>query len=117
METTRESPPEIAAKDPKADLEALALAFAALREPEVEAFLRDLCTPAELEAMADRWKVVPLLQQGVPYREIHERTGVSVTTTGRVARTLEHGHRGYALPSTALLRADPRPVPNFETSP
>ena len=71
--------------------------FAALREPEqVEAFLRDLCTPAELEAMADRWKVVPLLQQGVPYREIHERTGVSVTTTGRVARTLEHGHRGYA---------------------
>ena len=63
---------------------------------EVEAFMADLCTPAELEAMADRWKVVPLLQQGVPYREIHERTGVSVTTTGRVARTLEHGHRGYA---------------------
>ena len=32
--------PEIAAKDPKADLEALARAFAALREPEqVEAFL------------------------------------------------------------------------------
>ena len=89
--------PDIAAKDPHADLEALAQAFAALREPEqVVAFLRDLCTPAELEAMADRWKVVPLLQQGVPYREIHERTGVSVTTTGRVARTLEHGYRGYA---------------------
>ncbi|MET0131595.1 MAG: YerC/YecD family TrpR-related protein [Stenotrophomonas chelatiphaga] len=75
----------------------MAEAFAALREPaEVAAFLRDLCTPAELEAIADRWKVVPLLQQGVPYREIHERTGVSVTTTGRVARSLEHGHRGYA---------------------
>ncbi|GAB3048588.1 YerC/YecD family TrpR-related protein [Stenotrophomonas tumulicola] len=84
-------------KDTQADLAALAKAFAALRDPaEVGAFLRDLCTPAELEAMADRWKVVPLLQQGVPYREIHERTGVSVTTTGRVARTLEHGHRGYA---------------------
>lgn len=84
-------------KDTQADLVALAAAFAALRDPtEVTAFLRDLCTPAELEAMADRWKVVPLLQQGVPYREIHERTGVSVTTTGRVARTLEHGHRGYA---------------------
>lgn len=84
-------------KDTQADLAALAEAFAALRDPaEVGAFLRDLCTPAELEAMADRWKVVPLLQQGVPYREIHERTGVSVTTTGRVARTLEHGHRGYA---------------------
>lgn len=40
----------------------LADALACLREPEaVEAFLRDLCTPAELEAMADRWRVVPLL--------------------------------------------------------
>jgi len=89
--------PDIAAKDSQADLAALAAAFAALRDPQqVQAFLRDLCTPAELEAMADRWKVVPLLQQGMPYREIHERTGVSVTTTGRVARSLEHGHRGYA---------------------
>ena len=58
---------------------------------------------AELEAMADRWKVVPLLQQGVPYREIHERTGVSVTTIGRVARTLEHGAGGYA----AAIAAQP----------
>lgn len=89
-------------KDIEADLAALAAAFAALGDPlEVAAFLRDLCTPAELEAMADRWKVVPLIQQGVPYREIHERTGVSVTTTGRVARTLDHGHRGYA---TAIER-------------
>ena len=40
---------------------------------EVRAFLEDLCTPAELEAMADRWRVVPLLLEGVPYREIHER--------------------------------------------
>ena len=61
------------------------------------AFLRDLCTPAELEAMVDRWRVVPLLLEGVPYRDIHQRTGVSVTTTGRVARTLEHGHGGYAV--------------------
>ncbi len=93
-------------KDTQADLAALASAFAALRDPqEVAAFLRDLCTPAELEAMADRWKVVPLLQQGVPYREIHERTGVSVTTTGRVARTLDHGHQGYA---AALARSAAR---------
>jgi len=38
---------------------------------------------------------VPLLVQGVPYREIHEITRVSVTTVGRVARTLEHGTGGY----------------------
>ena len=85
------------ADDSEARLEALAVALAGLRGAEAfQAFLTDLCTPAELEAMTDRWRVVPLLQQGVPYREIHERTGVSVTTTGRVARTLEHGHRGYA---------------------
>jgi len=91
-------------KDVQADLAALATAFAGLTDAQqMTDFLRDLCTPAELEAMADRWKVVPLLLQGVPYREIHERTGVSVTTTGRVARTLEHGHRGYA---AALARLD-----------
>lgn len=77
-------------------LRALSAALAALRSPEqVQAFLEDLCTPAELEAMADRWRVVPLLLQGVPYREIHDRTLVSVTTIGRVARTLERGAGGY----------------------
>ncbi|MGX9720247.1 YerC/YecD family TrpR-related protein [Stenotrophomonas nitritireducens] len=80
-----------------ASLKALARAFAALERPQdVQAFLRDLCTPAELEAMADRWRVVPLLRKGVPYREIYDLTGVSVTTIGRVARSLEHGAGGYA---------------------
>ncbi|MBA2239460.1 MAG: DNA-binding transcriptional regulator [Lysobacter sp.] len=75
----------------------LAEAFAALQEPgQIAAFLQDLCTPAELEALTDRWRVVPLLLQGVPYREIHDRTLVSVTTIGRVARTLDHGSGGYA---------------------
>ena len=70
---------------------------------QLRAFLEDLCTPAELEAMSDRWKVVPLIAEGVPYREIHDRTLVSVTTIGRVARTLERGAGGYcaALASTA----------------
>jgi len=77
-------------------LDALARALAALDDPaEVRAFLEDLCTPAELEAMSDRWRVVPELLQGLPYREIHERTRVSVTTIGRVARCLERGAGGY----------------------
>lgn len=78
-------------------LDDLAGTLARLTTPaHVRAFLEDLCTPAELEAMGDRWKVVPLLVEGVPYREIHERTLVSVTTIGRVARTIEHGAGGYA---------------------
>ena len=58
---------------------------------ECRAFFRDLCTPAELQAIADRWAVVDWLQKGVPYREIHRLTGVSVTTIGRVARCLADG--------------------------
>lgn len=64
---------------------------------EVKAFLLDLCTPAELQALADRWRVVGLLEEGLPYRDIHDRTGVSVTTIGRVARFMHQGFGGYAL--------------------
>lgn len=76
----------------------LAEAFLAMRTAdEMRALLKDLTTPAELEALVDRWRVVKLLDQGRPYREIHEQTGVSVTTIGRVARFLEHGNGGYAM--------------------
>lgn len=89
-------------------LDDLARALAGLGGVEaMRAFLLDLCTPAELEAMTDRWKVVPLLQQGMPYREIHDLTQVSVTTIGRVARTLERGAGGYALAIGASARAYP----------
>lgn len=64
---------------------------------EARAFFQDLCTPAELQAMADRWAVVESLQRDLPYREIHRLTGVSVTTIGRVARYLAAGNGGYAL--------------------
>ena len=87
-----------ATPDPRSDPTAgLAEAMLALDTAEqLQAFLEDLCTPAELEALGDRWRVVPLLMQDMPYREIHERTGVSVTTIGRVARTIERGAGGYA---------------------
>lgn len=62
---------------------------------EVRQFLEDLCTPAELEAMVDRWRVAQLLDQGLTYRDISEFTQVSVTTIGRVARFMEMGTGGY----------------------
>ncbi len=62
---------------------------------EARAFLEDLCTPAELEAMVDRWRVAQLLDRGLSYREIREQTKDSVTTIGRVARFIEHGTGGY----------------------
>jgi len=74
-------------------------------EAECQQFLNDLCTPAELEALIDRWAVVEYLQDGLPYRRIHDLTGVSVTTIGRVARFLTAGNGGY---QTALKRLTPQ---------
>ena len=64
---------------------------------EFERFLDDLCTPAELRSMADRWRVVQLLEQGLSYRIINERTGVSTATITRVARSLTYGSGGYRM--------------------
>ena len=69
---------------------------------ECRDFFRDLCTPAELQALVDRWHVVQLLMQDLPYRKINELTGVSVTTIGRVARFLSGGFGGY---ETAIQRS------------
>lgn len=92
----KQRPEPLPKRDANAALNALARALASLDDPaDVRLFLEDLCTPAELESMSDRWRVVPLLLEQIPYREIHERTRVSVTTIGRVARTLGHGG-GYA---------------------
>ena len=62
---------------------------------EAKKFLQDLCTPSELQAMADRWRVVDEIKAGKPYRQIHDETGVSVTTIGRVARNIMMGEGGY----------------------
>lgn len=89
-------------RDEKAAEQSLFRAILSLRNvDEVRSFLVDLCTPAELQALKDRWLVAELLTRDLSYREIHDRTGVSVTTIGRVARYLNSGAGGY---STALQR-------------
>lgn len=71
-------------------------------------FLRDLCTLTELKAMAERWEVVQLVAQEIPYREISQRTGASTTTVTRVAHWLHHGEGGYRL-ALEKLQSDKRP--------
>src|SRR5947199_10462318 len=65
--------------------------------PELEGFIRDLCTLSELEAMAHRWEVARLLEKGLPYLEIAERTGAATTTGTRIAHWLRHGEGEYRL--------------------
>ena len=82
------------------DADALARALLTLQTPqEVRAFLDDLCTPSELRAFAERFRVARLLDEGqMSYRDISERTGASTTTVTRVARFLrEMPHQGYRL--------------------
>jgi len=66
-------------------------------EQELERFLRDLCTLAELEALAHRWDVAKLVDEGLPYVEVAGRTGASTATVTRVAHWLRHGEGGYRL--------------------
>ena len=62
---------------------------------EAAAFMRDLCTRKELEEMSHRWEAVKLLDQGIPYREISDRTGLSTATITRINQWLQHGTGGY----------------------
>jgi TrpR-related protein YerC/YecD len=85
-------------KELKSAAQSLYCALLTMETPsEVRQFLLDLCTPAELEAMVDRWWVATLLTEGRSYREISELTGVSVTTIGRVARFMDLGEGGYRI--------------------
>ena len=80
------------------DLKELSEAILALESrDEVERFLRDLCTIAELEAMGHRWAVARLVDQGLPYLEVAQKTHASTTTVTRVAHWLRHGEGGYRL--------------------
>jgi len=75
-------------------------ALLALKTPEeLEAFLADLCTPAELRAFAERWHVARLLDAGgKSYREIAAEAHASPTTVVRVARYLKDmPHQGYRI--------------------
>lgn len=91
-----------AAEVPSRDLDALtdglcdALLTARTRD-EMRRLLLDLCTPAEIRSLAERWHVARLLDAtDLSYREISDRTGVSTTTIVRVGRFLrQEPHQGY----------------------
>jgi TrpR-related protein YerC/YecD len=62
---------------------------------ETERFFRDLCTLTELRDLSQRWAVARLLDDGLHYAEISQRTGASTATITRIASWLNHGEGGY----------------------
>ena len=83
---------------PTTQHEQLFQAIASMKNPEeTERLLRDLCTVSELDAMAHRWQVAQLLDEGLPYLEVAKRAHASTTTVTRVAQWLRRGEGGYGL--------------------
>ena len=82
-------------------------AILALKTPdEARDFFYDLCTPAELEGLVDRWRVAQMLMHKTPYRKIAEETHVSTATIVRVARFLNNGFDGYKTVMKRLHKSD-----------
>ncbi|NRB21851.1 TrpR like protein, YerC/YecD [Candidatus Dependentiae bacterium] len=81
--------------------------FASIKSPdEIARFMKDLCTPQEIKALADRWQICKLLHQGeLSYRDINQLTGVSLATITRVARFLKNEpYHGYILALNKIKR-------------
>ena len=64
---------------------------------EINNFLKDLCTPSEIQALEERWEVAKLLYQGkLTYRDIASKLNTSTATVTRVARFLyKESNQGY----------------------
>ena len=105
-------PPEVVpTRDPEVLVAGLCAALLTPRdEAEMGRLLIDLCTPAEVRTLAERWHVARLLDgTNLSYREIHEATGVSTTTIVRVARFLrQEPNHGYRRAIDAMEGGDAR---------
>lgn len=60
-------------------------------------FFEDLCTIAEIKAMAQRFQVAVMLDQQRVYTDIEQETGASSATISRVNKSLLYGEDGYRL--------------------
>lgn len=64
-------------------------------EEDLYRLLDDLCTVAEVQAMAQRLAVASLLDRNTTYNTIAGKTGASTATISRVKRCLNYGADGY----------------------
>ena len=67
------------------------LKVAARDEELLEDFLVDITTPAEREALIQRWQIVKKLHAGEVQRQIADELGVGIATVTRGSRELSSG--------------------------
>lgn len=73
---------------------------------ECYSFFEDLCTVAEIKALAQRLEVAKMLRQKKTYTEICENTGASTATISRVNRCLLYGADGYSMVLDRIEKKD-----------
>lgn len=64
---------------------------------ECERFFRDILTLEEIREIAARLQVARMIDEGLTYREIANKTKISTSTITRVAHWLHCGMGGYRL--------------------
>jgi len=64
-------------------------------EKECNNFLEDLATINEIKELSQRLEVARMLDDGLTYDEIAEKTGASSATISRVKKCLNYGADGY----------------------
>ena len=69
-------------------------------------FFEDLCTITELRAMAQRFQVAKMLDEGQIYSDIVKETGASTATISRVNKCLKYGADGYRTALDRLKEAE-----------
>lgn len=62
---------------------------------KVKVFFDDLCTPKEIEYMAQRIEGAKLLMKKESYNQIISKTNISTATLGRINRCIQYGSGGY----------------------
>ena len=89
-------------KHPELPAELLRVLARLDRVDDVARLLSDLLTPAEIEALGERWQIVQRLAAGQSQREVAAELGVSITTVSRGSRQLKYGVGGIAMAQRLL---------------
>ena len=76
---------------------------------ELQTLFEDLLTPAEMDAIGERWAIVKRLAAGESQRSIRDATGASVSTVSRGSRQLKYGSGGFARAFARLLALADKP--------
>lgn len=69
-------------------------------------FFFDLCTITEIKDMSQRLQLAQLINDGLSYQQIFDKTGVSTATIGRVKKCVDYGEGGYETVLNRLKEAE-----------